>query len=1043
MTGFILCFLLNALSGPVVTRKYIMVDQFGYRPNDKKIAVIVDPIAGFNAADEFIPGKVYEIRKWETDEVVFTGSPMPYNGLKIFEPSGDRGWWFDFSQVNRPGDYYVFDLEKQVGSYRFTIDNYVYGEVLKAAMRMYYYQRVNAAKELPYAEVDWTDGAAFMGDNQDADCHALWARTDENLVRDLSGGWMDAGDVNKYVTFAESVIHQLLLAYEMKPQAFTDDYDIPESGNGIPDIIDEVKYEIDWLKKMQDTADGGVFIKMGEIDYNGKSPLSDDKRPRYYGPKCSSSSIAAAGMFSHAGIVFSKFPELGDYAADLLIRAEEAYNWYEDNPKSDHCDSQEIKAGDADRSLNEQQQMKVVAAIYLFALTRDETYNTVVKEGYNTLQPYLEPFWSLKYATHGDALMYYTQIPGADATVVQNILTKRTNEGRTSEFYFNNNDLYNGYMPAWAYWWGSNGNKANVGIMNYDYLRYGIDPANHNRYKDHALGILHYYHGINPFNLVFLTNMVHHGAEKSCDEIYHTWFKDGTEWDNAVTGAGPAPGYLPGGVNIYDKPDVPVKLGNTVYDARVPDQPQLKMYSEVNHGDRPWTITEPAIYYQAAYVYLLSSFAVPDCDTSIHVQGISLAGDTITLLRGFEGYMAASLIPEGICNNFVDYFVSDTNIAWVDDQGKITARAAGVAILVAFSNENPAFSDSCVIEVLPCTRVPYSGEAIVIPGKVEAEEYDIGCNDAYHDSDAINSGGQFREDGADIEPCSEGGFNIGWINAGEWTEYTLRIETAGTFSIMARVASEQNRGSFVVSLNGNEWNSDTFRVSLSHSSGWQNWQNIVVNGLELAEGEHTMRITMTSDGFNLNHLEFLEGEVYAPKQPTNLTAVTSGSSIVLGWDDNALDETGYVIERKTTGSFKAIDTVDAGTESHTDAAVNTGKLYTYRIYCFNELLDSENSNEAAGMLSAIESSLKAIPAMYPNPSTGAVTISFDEVAEGSLVISIYEITGKKVFETRDTPDGAKNDIHLNLELNPGLYLIKIKRGEEWYIGKLRIETVRL
>jgi hypothetical protein len=217
----------------------------------------------------------------------------------------------------------------------------------------------------------------------------------------------------------------------------------------------------------------------------------------------------------------------------------------------------------------------------------------------------------------------------------------------------------------------------------------------------------------------------------------------------------------------------------------------------------------------------------------------------------------------------------------------------------------------------------------------------------------------------------------------------------------------------------------------------------VANGLELEEGEHTMRITMTSDGFNLNHLEFLEGEVYAPQRPTNLTAVTSGSSIVLGWDDNALDETGYVIERKTTGSFKAIDTVDAGTESYTDAAVNTGKMYTYRIYCFNELLDSDNSNEAAGVLTAIENSFKAIPAMYPNPSTGAVTISFDEVAEGPLVISIYEITGKKVFETRDTPDGAKNDIHLNLEVNPGLYLIKIKRGEEWYMGKLRIETVKL
>ncbi|NJK85855.1 MAG: hypothetical protein HC906_07685 [Bacteroidales bacterium] len=188
---------------------------------------------------------------------------------------------------------------------------------MKAAVRMYYYQRINSDKVQPYADARWTDGAAFMGNNQDTECHAVWDKTNANLVRDLSGGWMDAGDVNKYVTFAEGAVHELLLAYELNPQVFGDDYNIPESGNDIPDILDEIKYEIDWIKKMQDTLDGGVFIKMGEINYNGSHPLSSDTRPRYYGPKCSSSAISAAGMFAHAAIVFSSLPALNQYADDL------------------------------------------------------------------------------------------------------------------------------------------------------------------------------------------------------------------------------------------------------------------------------------------------------------------------------------------------------------------------------------------------------------------------------------------------------------------------------------------------------------------------------------------------------------------------------------------------------------------------------------------------------------------------------------------------------------------------------------------------------
>ncbi len=87
-------------------------------------------------------------------------------------------------------------------------------------------------------------------------------RTIPTTARDLRGGWFDAGDTNKYVNNAGQTLHQLLAAYRERPEIWTDDLNIPESGNGRPDLIDEIIWELDWLKRMQQ-ADGGVLIKVG------------------------------------------------------------------------------------------------------------------------------------------------------------------------------------------------------------------------------------------------------------------------------------------------------------------------------------------------------------------------------------------------------------------------------------------------------------------------------------------------------------------------------------------------------------------------------------------------------------------------------------------------------------------------------------------------------------------------------------------------------------------------------------------------------------
>ncbi|MVM41119.1 hypothetical protein GO730_31120 [Spirosoma sp. HMF3257] len=292
---------LSSLAAPPSTTGFIRVDQFGYLQNARKVAVVVNPQLGSNAGTPFNASagvNQYQVRRWADDAVVFTGTLQVWRDGVTQTQSGDKGWWFDFSSVNTPGSYYVFDVGNNVGSYRFEIGDNVYADVLKAAVRTYFYQRINFAKQPPYTDAKWADVATHEWPGQDRQATSRYAKGNMSTARDLHGGWMDAGDMNKYVTFAEEPVALLLEAYRLNPAVFGDNFNIPESGNGIPDILDEVKWELDFMRRMQDaTGTGGLLLKVGvdnydESDRNGGLPPSADRRPRYYLPECTSSTLS-------------------------------------------------------------------------------------------------------------------------------------------------------------------------------------------------------------------------------------------------------------------------------------------------------------------------------------------------------------------------------------------------------------------------------------------------------------------------------------------------------------------------------------------------------------------------------------------------------------------------------------------------------------------------------------------------------------------------------------------------------------------------------
>ena len=588
---------------------HILVDQFGYLPDEAKVAVLRDPQTGYDKNDHFTPGNEYQVRRAEDGRSVFSAAPVAWKHGAVDPLSGDRGWWVDFSALTAPGRYYVYDVVRAVRSPVFRIDPHVYADVLRAATRVYYYQRSGTAKPAKFAGECWVDDAAYVGRRQDTEAHDVTDRDNAAKVRNLGGGWFDAGDTNKYVTFAAQAVHQLLTAYTAHGAAFTDATSIPESGNGIADVVDEVRWETDWLKKMQ-YPDGSFALKVGEIDYVAASPPSSDHSPRFYVPACTSATIAGAGMLAHAATVFATFPALRDEAGDLKNRALAAWKQYQATPnKQTACDSGVVHAGLADLSAADQNGMAVEAAVYLFALTADPAFDSYVAAHYREAQPYHDIGWSRYKPDQGDALLYYASLPAARPALSRSILNDKLEDVKAGNqiYGFNpDDDLYRAFLHQAQYHWGSNNPRANYGNSNLDVIDHALGIGDTSTYRTRALGILHYLHGVNPFGMVYLSNMGTLGATSSANEIYHVWFSAKSRWSDAKTSAcGPPSGYVPGGPNANAARDgVPGSISPPT------GQPPQKSYKDWNAGwpDASWAVTEPGIYYQSAYVRLLSAF---------------------------------------------------------------------------------------------------------------------------------------------------------------------------------------------------------------------------------------------------------------------------------------------------------------------------------------------------------------------------------------------------------------------------------------------------
>lgn len=629
------CFTLSLLtavisSGQAIT-KYIVVDQFGYLPESQKIAVIRDPQTGFDADESFSPGDNFAVINKSSGSSVATGSPLAWNAGATDASSGDKAWWFDFSSVTTPGTYYILDVNNNLRSYEFIIADDVYNEVLKHAVRTFFYQRAGFEKAATYAGTEWADGASHLKDQQDKDARQYDKPTDATTALNVSGGWYDAGDYNKYTSWTASYIVEFMRAYREAPSAWGDDYNIPESGNHIPDLLDEARWGLDHLLRMQKT-DGSMLTIVG---LSHASPPSSATGPSYYGTPSTSATLNAAGAFALASTVFASRGETA-YANTLKTAALKAWDWAVANPNvlfynndSAHGTSG-LGAGQQETDDYGRQTAKLKAACFLFELTGESKYRDYVDANYNSLHLFQWMYASGFEASLHEIVLHYTTLPGATPSVVNTILstykTTMNNGVDCFEAFYTKKDPYSAHMQT--YTWGSNSVKSLYGLMYADMIYYNVDDSRTDDARNAAAGYIHYLHGVNPLNMVYLSNMYAYGAENSVNEFYHSWFTNGSaKWDRVgVSTYGPAPGFLTGGPNPSYSWDgcCPSGCGGSsavcTSESLTPPngQPAQKSYKDFNTSWplNSWSVTENSNGYQINYIRLLSKFVKADRDCS-------------------------------------------------------------------------------------------------------------------------------------------------------------------------------------------------------------------------------------------------------------------------------------------------------------------------------------------------------------------------------------------------------------------------------------------
>ncbi len=503
----------------------IRLNQIGFYPTVQKIAVVItDTENEFYISTPDLKGKLFSGKLSEVRS-------SPY--------SSKRTRIADFSAFTKEGNY-VLVVPNIGNSYPFEIKNKVFDNVTKASIKSYYFQRASTSLPEQYAG-KWKRNAGHPDDTVLIHGSAASDKRPEGFVISSSRGWYDAGDYNKYIVNSGITMGTLLSAYEDFSVYFDKlNLNIPESKNEVPDLLDEVVWNLRWMLTMQDPNDGGVYHKCTNATFDGMVMPDFTTLPRYAVQKGTAATLDFAAVTAQASRVYRTFEKQFPGLADSCLRAAvDAWQWAlkNSNVKYNQQDinknfNPNIATGAYDDSYFKDEFSWAASELYI--TTKDDAYYQSVMR-YNEAKLII-PSWASVHALGEYSLLRF------NSSLTP--LGQKDFDSRKSKLLILTNNLlqdidksiYETVMGQSKsdFVWGSNAVCANQGVA----LLYAYQMSGDLKYVKAAHGNLDYLLGRNGTGYSFVTGcgdktpMHPHHRPSQADGVFY-----------------PIPGLLVGGSN--------------------------------------------------------------------------------------------------------------------------------------------------------------------------------------------------------------------------------------------------------------------------------------------------------------------------------------------------------------------------------------------------------------------------------------------------------------------------------------------------------------
>ncbi|MGY1410287.1 MULTISPECIES: glycoside hydrolase family 9 protein [unclassified Luteimonas] len=537
----------------------IRFNQLGFHPDAAKLAVV-----------EGATGARFEVVSDTDGQLVLEGD---LSTAARWAPANRAAAIADVTAL--PAGEYRLKVDGLPASDPFRVDVQPYAALADAALKGFYFNRAGTALEPAHAG-RYARAAGHPDTQVRVHASAASASRPEGSLVSAPSGWYDAGDYNKYVVNSGITMYTLLAAWEDFPEFFRGrDIGIPESGNAVPDLLDEAWWNLRWMLEMQDPADGGVYHKLTNLRFDGVVMPDAATKPRYVVQKGTAAALDFAAVMAMAARVYAPFEaQFPGVPARMREAATRAWGWAQAHPDVAYRQPADVHTGAyGDESLDDE---FAWAAAELYLLSGDDAYLAAFER--HATEPAV-PSWAQVGALGWSSLARHRErLPEAARARVTNGI-----EGLAARLAAVSADSpWRVAMQAEDFVWGSSAQALNQALM----LVQGYRLSARREYLDAAQSQLDYVLGRNPLGVSFVTG---HGLRTPMHIHHRPSQADGI--------AEPVPGLLSGGPNPRQQ---------DAGDCPLPYASKLPALSWLDH-DCSYASNEIAINWNAPLVYVAAA----------------------------------------------------------------------------------------------------------------------------------------------------------------------------------------------------------------------------------------------------------------------------------------------------------------------------------------------------------------------------------------------------------------------------------------------------